>query len=58
LPLENRAELFKAARDMTLERLVSGRRDSRYPRGPSRNWIKLKISKSLAMHRVKDVLVK
>jgi hypothetical protein len=47
-------DLFKAACNMMLEGLVSKRRNSRYKAGPSRDWIKVKNSKSPAMNRAKD----
>jgi bifunctional non-homologous end joining protein LigD len=48
-------DLFRAARNMGLERLVSKRVDRPYRSGQGRDWVKVKNRKHPAMERVKDV---
>jgi bifunctional non-homologous end joining protein LigD len=47
-------ELFRAARDMGLEGLVSKHRDRPYQGGRSKHWIKVKNRKHHAFDRVKE----
>ena len=47
-------DLFRAARNMGLEGLVSKRRDRPYRAGRSPNWIKVKNRSHPAMNRVRD----
>jgi hypothetical protein len=44
-----------ALRVLSLEGLVSKRRDSRHPAGPSRDWIKVKIQRPQRMNRAKEL---
>jgi bifunctional non-homologous end joining protein LigD len=48
------ADLFRAACNMSLEGLVSKRRDRPYRGGRSKDWVKVKNRKHPAMERVKD----
>ena len=47
-------DLFKAACNMGLDRIVSKLRESRYRLGRSPNWVKTKNPNSPAMNRPKD----
>jgi ATP-dependent DNA ligase len=49
-------DLFRAARDMGLEGLVSKRRDRPYQAGRSEHWIEVKNRKHLAMSRLMEAL--
>jgi bifunctional non-homologous end joining protein LigD len=47
-------DLFRAARNMALEGLVSKHRDRPYRAGQSKHWIKVKNREHPAMNRVMD----
>jgi ATP-dependent DNA ligase len=48
--------MFRHACQLGLEGIVSKRRDSRYPSGRSKTWLKIKSPDSPAARRLVDVM--